>query len=152
MTFAIDHLNQLIVLSATGVLRASEVIDCTRSLNRDGDWCESYKTLVDMTTVDRMDIGFSEMRSIAATSEMAARTRMRTGRHALVARGDANFGMARMYEAMVDGKLSRQIKTFRKIEDARKWLNEPPRRPLQASASGRSLTAPDQIRKRASPF
>ena len=142
MNFSINHLNQLIVMSATGVLRAREVIDCTRSLYREGDWRESYKTLVDMTTVDRMDIDFSEMRSIAATSEIAARTRLRTGRQALVAGSDANFGMARMYEAMVDEKVSQQIRTFRKIEDARKWLNESPRPHSQASARGRSLTAP----------
>ena len=125
MAFTIDHDNQRIAVSATGVLLAHEMTDCMRSILRDGDWGESYSMLVDMTRVDRVEADYEEMRNVALTSELSARTRRRTGRHAIVAATDANFGMARMFQTMVEEKVPRQVMTFRNIEDEREWLDEP---------------------------
>jgi len=133
MSFKIDHENQLIILEAWGVLESSEVIECTRSLYRDGDWGEHYRTLVGLTAVERMNIDYEKMNSVAATTEVSGRARARTGRHALVASNDASFGVARMYEAMVDEKVSRQFRTFRSIAEAQDWLDEIP---LPSPAAG----------------
>jgi hypothetical protein len=92
----------------------------------------SFDHLVDLRAVDVCQLSADDLRTIAASSVLAA-----TGRRAIIAAADATFGLSRMYQILREaagGQETRRV--FRTLDDALRWLG-------REGLDPGSLTSPD---------
>jgi hypothetical protein len=86
------------------------------------DFGDGYSVLADLTSVEEVPISGADVR---ANVDLEPRLADRIGkaRFAIVAQREYIFGLARMYQAMMEDS-SIDIRTFREIDQARSWLEE----------------------------
>ena len=85
-------------------------------LSEDPDFDPSYNQLVDLRAITDFAISAAELRIITLY-----RLYNEKRRRAIVADEDITFGMARMYEVFREDA-PEEIKLFRDMADARRWL------------------------------
>ena len=107
---------------ATGVLSQEEVLQAARDLVDHPDFGDGYSVLVDLTSVEEVPISGADIRA-RVDLDRSLFDRIDKTRFAIVAQREYVFGLARMYQAMMEDS-SFDIRTFREIDQARSWLGQ----------------------------
>lgn len=120
---SIDRKNNLRFQVVTGLINVPELIQQLSRLYTSPDYERDMNVLWDLSTAD-----FSEVTTeqIQALMEMVKNFwgKEEGGKAALVATGDLNFGLTRMYELSLGAATSRNIRVFKNTADAENWLAE----------------------------
>jgi uncharacterized protein with PIN domain len=105
-----------------GTISFKELADALTNLYQDPDFDKSLNALCDLRGADISSFTADHVRQIAdlAAKEWGRNEQFKT---ALVVSEDFSYGMARMYELLLDSRMSSQIKIFRDMTAAREWLN-----------------------------
>jgi hypothetical protein len=75
--------------------------------------------------IRQTDVRALEFRSLSAVREHLVALGGRAARVAIVARTDLQFGLAREFQALADGRVPSTIEVFRGVEEAEAWLAAP---------------------------
>ena len=113
----IDKSLGLVFTTAQGVLMEQDIRTLRQRLREDSDFDPNYDHIIDLRDVVEFEISAAEMRKIADQHYIFNES----CREAIVAKKDISFAMARMYE-MLRGSKSGEIKVFRDMAEARRWL------------------------------
>jgi len=119
VTYAIDAGKRTIRTRCFGDLTLQEILDHFRALEQDPDCPERLHVFLDVSQVD--SVPTTHEISTAAFELKRIRDRVRFDACAIVATGDAIFGMMRMFEAMA-GEYFCATRTFRVAAEAEAWL------------------------------
>ncbi len=112
----IDPTNRLVITMCSGEVSRAEVETSLTALHQHPDFGRDFCQLVDLSQVSHLDLRFADMDAIHRVHDPFSNK----GRRAVLALGsEANFGLARMYQSIVD---SAQFKVFRSMLDAVAWL------------------------------
>lgn len=103
-----------------GVLDRADLNAVTREVERLEDEGALKDRLTDLTSVDRIDVGFEEVFALA--QRRAHRVVATPIKSALVANRPVQFGFARMFQMLNDNPRI-QIRIFGSLEEARQWLH-----------------------------
>ena len=113
----IDKTRGLVFTTAQGVFTEQDIRTLRQRLREDSDFDPNYDHIIDLREVVEFEITTAEMQTISNHGYI-----FNEGcREAIVAERDIGFAMARMYE-MLRGSKSGEIKVFRDMADARRWL------------------------------
>ena len=116
-TYCIDPSIPMIFSQAYGVVTEAEILDHRRRLSDDPEFHPSFSQLIDLQDVTKVALSMAEMRIVANYTNIFSEE----SRRAMVAREDAVFGMARMYQMLRD-EGPEEIMVFREMPEARRWL------------------------------
>jgi hypothetical protein len=121
LQYRIDGERRIVWLTGSGALTVEEVLRDQDRLRADPDFKPDYALLADYRAADLSALTAARMRLIATRSPLSP-----TVRRAFVVRGEANFGLGRMFETY--NQLSTPTATVRIFQDldaALAWLAEP---------------------------
>jgi hypothetical protein len=107
---------------ATGVFTQVEALQVVRDFIDHPGFGAGYSVLADLTSVEEVPISGADVRANVDLEKSLA-DRIGKARFAIVAQREYIFGLARMYQAMMEDS-SIDIRTFREIDQARSWLEE----------------------------
>jgi hypothetical protein len=113
----IDKSLGLVFTTAQGVLTEQDIRTLRQRLREDSNFDPNYDHIIDLREVVEFDISAAEMQTISNHGYIFDEG----CREAIVAERDISFAMARMYE-MLRGSKSGEIKVFRDMAEARRWL------------------------------
>lgn len=116
----LDHERRIVWLTGTGAVTLEAVLRDQDLLRADPDFKADYGLLADYRDADLSAFDAAKMRVISARSPLAP-----TARRAFVVRGDANFGLGRMFETY--SRLSERaavVRIFQDLDEALAWLAE----------------------------
>jgi hypothetical protein len=128
LTYLIDRARGIVRSRGVGVITTRELQDFYSRLLTDRWFDSKYRSLGDLREVTEVAVDAFGLAEAAAVPVFAEGTRC-----ALVATGDAVYGMARAY-ASYNERMGRTIRVFRAMDLAEAWLDEPPgnQRPTMA--------------------
>lgn len=120
VTYTIDSQAKLIRTTCSNPTKLEEVIDHFRTLSTDPAYVNDLDVLLDVTNAGIVP----DSRQLSAVSMELGRLggKLKFGTCAIIAGGDAIFGMMRMFEAFTR-KHFREISVFREAQSAEEWLN-----------------------------
>ncbi len=121
LTWEIDADTGLILIAATGAVPIEAYLDLWKELMGDPRIEPGPCVVADFREVEVTRTG-AEVRTVAAGTKRFNEF-MHGGRMAVVATQQASFGLARMYEALIEER-SIQVRVFRDAEEARTWALE----------------------------
>jgi hypothetical protein len=119
VSYQIDKERQLIHTKCTGTVTIEEVIEHFHTLEQDPECPPTLNVLLDLS--EQTSIPKKENLQDAAGEIRRIRGTVQFGACAVVARQDALFGMARMFQVFTE-KYFRQSHVFRNAKDAEDWL------------------------------
>ncbi len=90
----------------------------------DPRWEPGMRVLVDHRALDPRHITADDLRA-CADLHVRLDDRVGPGDWAIVAGSSATYGLARMWPAFIDERLSLRTKVFIDLDDARAWLQNP---------------------------
>ena len=122
ITTQLDPDNGLRIHVLTGRLTYAEVRDTLEELYDRQDFDPAMNALWDLREAVTTEFSSDDVRKIAQLAG-GRRPSGVSPRVALVASRDADFGMARMYEAQEDEVSPGHIRVFRDIEEATTWVS-----------------------------
>jgi hypothetical protein len=103
-----------------GVLDRADLNAVTKEVERLEDEGALKDRLTDLTSVDRIDVGFEEVFALA--QRRVNRVVATPIKSALVANRPVQFGFARMFQMLNDNPRI-QIRIFGSLEEAQQWLH-----------------------------
>ena len=115
--YKIDKERKLVMSTAAGELTKTDVLLLQDQLRGDPDFDPNFSQLSDLTNVTGMHITGAEMKDLAETTAFSP-----TARRAVIAGNDLAFGLARVFEQVLEKKGDQGIRVFRKLEDALDWI------------------------------
>jgi hypothetical protein len=118
-SYRIDREHGVVLSRAWGVLAADEVVAHYRDLASDADFDPGFVQLIDLRNVERIEMSFAAVRSLAERPVFAAGQR-----RAIVVSTTEQFGVARMYGSLC-AFAGEVVDVFRKLETAAWWLGIP---------------------------
>jgi len=122
MDLVIDRNEDLTIVIVTGVLEADRVVN---EIERFYSSEPTINVLWDLSGSRFDEITQDDVQRIATTSRKLASRRER-GKTALVFSADLGFGLGRMFGTLQEVEDSPvQHRSFRSLEEAMAWLNEP---------------------------
>ena len=113
----------LVLTVFSGHITADELIEHTRDFVGDTRIQPGHRELADFRQARTTDISSRQM-DTAVNMELNAE-RLMDARLALFAPEDIQYGMCRMYLALADDTPRAEVRIFRDVEQARKWLGIP---------------------------
>ncbi len=122
-SYQIDGEHKVVLFRAAGVFTIQEMMSCLREVVADPQFEPDFDHLIDFRSVTHFEAGGEEMRE-RVRDDQRLEEQIGSGRIALVAEGGHVFGMARMYEIMMEDD-PRSVATFNSITDAATWLEVP---------------------------
>ncbi len=114
-TYRLDQERRLVVFTLAGVVTAAELDAVRARIRADPGFDPSFSVLADASALNPAALTGEVVRARAAAPPP---NRMRV---AIVAPADAVFGIARMYQMMVEGN-GNPIGVFRATDEAMAWL------------------------------
>jgi len=114
--YRIDRAHALVISCGWGIISDQDLLGHARALARDPAFKPSMRQLYDFRDVVDQDIGGATVLELANLSPFGS-----GARRAIIVRGDAAFGMARMFQILRDRALD-EIQVFRELEPALHWL------------------------------
>lgn len=124
----IDPELRIVFATPVGTLRTEELFDYQRDV-----WSRpevaGFNELVDMGRVEKVAFKtpqkVKDLAGLSAGMDGPAPSRL-----AIVAVQETHYGLGRMYQAYreLDTRSTREVRVFRKMEEALAWLAEPPAR------------------------
>jgi hypothetical protein len=118
--YSIDLPRQLIRTACVRPLSFAQVIDHFRELNEDPACSGRLDVLLDVMDIDSLPD--SSQLGAVGTAVIASRKKVQFGSCAVVADGDALFGMMRVFEVKA-GDYFEAIRVFRRMAEAEMWLS-----------------------------
>jgi hypothetical protein len=122
--YQIDRTQGVIFTRCHGTLEAADMWSIADRLRSDPDFDVHQRQLIDLTEMVGMTASFRAIRNFAEN---------RNGdpfsghsRRAVVAPRNLAYGLARMYEALREGKEQGKFRVFRTMAEARDWLGLQP--------------------------
>ncbi|HEU5179830.1 MAG TPA: hypothetical protein VFW45_03495 [Candidatus Polarisedimenticolia bacterium] len=125
ITYKIDHERKTVFAKGFGVLTDEDVFGYQREVWSRED-TRGYSELIDMRGVEQIALpSMDRVRDLANLSAEMDPGKT-PSKFAIVAGSDLAFGLGRMYEAYrgMNPRSSKEVKVFRILEDALKWLDE----------------------------
>ena len=122
--YQVDETRGVVITKAAGVTTEAELVSTRARRLEDPRVPAGMKQILDLREVTRFDIPTARVRDLAeewSTSPASGSASM----VAIVAASDEAFGVARMYE-MSRRETPEQIRVFRAIEAAERWLGLDP--------------------------
>ncbi|HEY4131655.1 MAG TPA: hypothetical protein VGM50_13635 [Gemmatimonadaceae bacterium] len=119
VSYSIDSERRRVLVYAAGVLtrRALDVV--REQLSKEPTFDPTFDQLFDLSGATNIAIPSGEMESVASVSAF------QTGvRRAFVCTTDMQYGMARMFSAMVES-YGHTARVFRNLAEAEEWLESP---------------------------
>lgn len=104
----------------SGLLDRAELNAMTQEVERLEDAGKLIDRITDLTSVERIDVGFEEVFAVA--QRRAERKVPGPIKSALVANRPVQFGFARMFQMLNDNPRI-QIRIFGNLEEAQQWLH-----------------------------
>jgi len=128
INYTIDEERNLVLTVASGTLYDADVMQHKAALRDDPRVTPDIKELSDVRGIEQLDVTETGIRQMIRFDRDAAAS---TGGHtlAIVATEDIIFGMARMYEMLTEQNV-RSVQVFRDIDEATRWLLDPPEEEL----------------------
>jgi hypothetical protein len=120
MPFEISDEGKFHSIRLLGVLDSADLDAVMLEVQRLEDQGLMADRLTDLTTLDRIDVGFEEVFALAV--KRGERKVPAPIRSALVANRPVQFGFARMFQMLNDNPRI-QIRIFGNLEEARRWLH-----------------------------
>lgn len=117
-TYRLDPERRLVVITLAGVVTGAELDEVRTQIREDPAFDPSFSVLVDASELNPAALTGQVVRARAAAPPPG---RMRV---AVVAPADAVFGIARMYQMMVEGS-GKPVGVFRSTDEAMAWLASP---------------------------
>jgi hypothetical protein len=112
----VDPALRLVFTKCSGDVSRDDVVTSLNVLKHHPDFEADFRQLVDLTQVSKLNLGFSDMDVIHRVHDPFSNK----GKRAVVAPGSgAIFGLARMYQLMVDHE---NFEVFQFARDAVVWL------------------------------
>ena len=118
----IDKQNGLIQTAASGRVSGPELVDYYRRLRTHPDFKRNLNEIFDASQVEAIDVTADDVRRLSAMTEEYTRLGVPV-KVAIVAPGDLEFGMSRMYE-MLQIQSINTLKVFHERSAAERWINE----------------------------
>ena len=119
LSYRIDKTFNLVVTTGTEVVTFEEFMDYRRAMLADPNFVPGMKRLVDLRSVQRVDVSCDKVRTMVST-DRSLENLLGKARVAFVASKDEIFGLARMYQLQSGD--SGDVSVFHEIEDACQWL------------------------------
>jgi hypothetical protein len=119
LSYSIDAERHLVVLSASGRLSRQDVAAVRQQIGADPAFDPSFGVLIDLREAAEIDLSSEDMYQLTVRTLLAP-----SARRALVVRGPAGFGIARMYQARAElSDRSGPVRVFDDDVDAAvRWL------------------------------
>jgi hypothetical protein len=119
VTYRIDTVKKLIITTCTGEVRLADVLAHFEELGNDPACAGELDVLLNVS--DQVVVPRSAQLSAVGGAISMIRDKVQFRFCAVVARGDAMFGMMRVFEVFA-GKYFRAIRVFRHAPEADAWL------------------------------
>jgi hypothetical protein len=110
----------LIRTSASGRVTGRDLVEYYRRLRAHPDFRSTLNEIFDVTQVDAIDVSADDVRRLSSVTEEFT-SRGVPVKVAIIAPGDLEFGMSRMYE-MLQVQSVNTLKVFRERSDAEDWI------------------------------
>lgn len=120
----IEKQKGLIRTTATGHVTGADLIDYYKRLRAHPDFKHNLDEIFDATQVETIDLKADDVRRLSAFTEEYTSLGVPV-KVAIVATGDLEFGLSRMYE-MLQVRSINVLKVFRERALAERWINETP--------------------------
>jgi hypothetical protein len=114
--YEIDRARRVVLSTAMGTVTDEELQTHMRGLAADPNFDPTYRQLVDLRDVSKVDVTSGGLRALGRSNPWKAPTR-----RAVVCERDVVFGLARMYE-LLTGDDPHEVRVFREISEALDWL------------------------------
>src|SRR5438046_1045727 len=120
ITYSIDQVSGLVISVATGVVDLKTYETCLRQRNEDPRYSAKLNGLFDARHAS-FEFSRDEIKQwVKVAGSEKSRS---TARRAIVARGDLEPGLSRLYEALASMN-GVKAKVFRQYDDALRWLSD----------------------------
>jgi hypothetical protein len=116
-SYQIDKARRLVISTASGFLAAADILAHQRQLLGDPDFDPICSQIFDFTAVTGNDFSADDVRAVAATTIFSAHSR-----RAVLVTTDEQFGVARMFEMIREGRGEYGIRVFRDPDEALRWI------------------------------
>ena len=118
----IEKENGLIQTAASGRVSGAELVEYYTRLRGHPDFKRNLNEIFDASQVEQIDVTADDVRRLSAMTEEYTRLGEPV-KVAIVAPGDLEFGMSRMYE-MLQVQSINTLKVFRERSAAERWIND----------------------------
>jgi len=118
--YKIEKVRKLVLTTGSGFLTKQEVFTLQAQMLNEPDFDPSFSQLADFAQLTSTDIGIADLRIIAQRDPFSIHSR-----RAIIVKGNAAFGFAKIFELYRELAGARGIRVFRKIDDALDWLFTP---------------------------
>lgn len=115
--YKIDKERRLVLTSGAGALTMAAALAHQEKLVSDPEFDPSYSQLMDFTHITQVDLDADDIHRLAQRSVFSPQSR-----RAIIMTGDANFGLARMFEILREASGEHGIRVFRKLDEALDWI------------------------------
>ena len=115
--YKIDKERRFVMSSVSGVMGIAEGLAHQQKIRNDPDFDPSYSQLMDFTHATRVDLTGEDVRRLAETTIFSP-----DSRRAILVRGYAEYGLARMFEILRETMGERGIRVFRDLDEALEWV------------------------------
>jgi hypothetical protein len=119
-SFTIDKDHGVVRFVAEDVFSSRDLSESIKRVTAHPDFRPDYDHLVDMRAVSAFQPDSKDIRK--RSQDDRDNIRLDTSRIAIVATNNVVFGMARMYETLMDGA-DVTVRTFRDMAEAEAWLD-----------------------------
>ena len=120
----IDKGSDLIRTTASGRITGRDLVEYYHRLRAHPDFRSSLNEIFDATQVDTIDLTADDVRRLSSVTEEFTRRGVPV-KVAIIAPGDLEFGMSRMYE-MLQSQSINVLKVFRERDAAEAWIDHTP--------------------------
>ena len=114
--YIVDPARSLVLTRAWGILTGADMLNHARRLSADPRFQPQFSQLLDFRDITELPITAVEVREVAALNPFGP-----GARRAIVVASDVAFGMARMYQILVE-QSPQEFEVFRDIDEALRWL------------------------------
>ncbi|MGH1412142.1 MAG: hypothetical protein ACRBB0_01530 [Pelagimonas sp.] len=124
VSYHISPTHQLIIISFIERYSAGETLEMFAKYTADPKFDETYQLVLDLTRASSVDASFSEMRKVV--QEVGPRlSNAERGLCVFIVPNDFFFGVARMYQTMINDYVPYEIEIKRNKQDAADLLGVP---------------------------
>lgn len=117
-----DQNRNMLIIAISGTSDFEDYKSALETITRSGDYPPNVRTLWDLRNAD---LSFANFTSIKKVVGIRTRFKQRDNcRVALVTSSNLQFGLCRMFQMLLEGKLSHELAVFRDYEEGEKWLIE----------------------------
>lgn len=116
VSYRIDSALRIVFSDASGVLTLKEALTYVERLRADPAFDKGMNQLFDFSTVTDVALDSEQLRTMARANVFGPGVR-----RAFATVGDLNFGIARMFEALL-ASAQHDLRVFRDLGEARRWL------------------------------